>query len=110
MRVKRKTHSIEIITECRARSVPPGEILAQQTVGVLVGPSLPGTVRIAEADVDSWVDQEPRVLSHHRSLIPGQRATEMLGEVTDCIGDRVANRIGSMSGQRGTFLVGAFSL
>ena len=33
-----------------------GEVLAQQPVGVLVDPALPGGVRIAEEDLDLCVD------------------------------------------------------
>jgi hypothetical protein len=44
--------------ECTHRSVPLGRLLAQQPVGVLVGPSLPGLVRVAEVDPDAGGDGE----------------------------------------------------
>src|SRR6516165_4211962 len=49
------------------------KILAQQSVGVLVGAALPWAVRIAEIDLDASVDLQACVLSHLSSLIPSQR-------------------------------------
>ncbi|ESY77857.1 hypothetical protein X739_32565 [Mesorhizobium sp. LNHC220B00] len=49
------------------------EVLTQQPVGVLIGAALPGTLWIAEVDLDTRVDFETIVLSHFGSLIPGQR-------------------------------------
>src|SRR5215472_309913 len=54
------------------------KILAQQSVGVLVGAALPWAVRIAEIDLDASVDLQACVLSHLSSLIPSQRATHLL--------------------------------
>src|ERR1700758_2526320 len=54
------------------------KILAQQSVGVLVGAALPWAVRIAEIDLDASVDLQACVLSHLSSLIPSQRPTQLL--------------------------------
>ncbi len=53
-------------------SVPFGEVLAEESVGVLIGASLPRRLGIAEVDVDSGVDAELDVLGHLFALIPGQ--------------------------------------
>src|SRR3954454_7540477 len=50
------------------------EVLAQQPVGVLVGTSLPGAMRVAKVDVDPRRDAEQPVLGHLASLVPGERA------------------------------------
>ena len=61
-----------------------GEVLAEQAVGVLVGAALPGAVRVAEVDLDQpAVDPELGVLRHLRSLVPGQRPAELLGQRAD---------------------------
>jgi hypothetical protein len=46
-----------------------GEVLAQQPVGVLVGSALPGSVRIAEEDVDAGVDVDLLPVAHLRALV-----------------------------------------
>src|SRR5262249_48358085 len=53
------------------------KILAQQSVGVLVGAALPWAVRFAEIDLDASVDLQACVLSHLSSLIPRQRPTKL---------------------------------
>src|SRR3954468_23320748 len=40
------------------------EVLAQQPVGVLVRPALPGAVGIAEVDLETSVDPQAGVLAH----------------------------------------------
>jgi hypothetical protein len=41
-----------------------GEVLAEQSVGVFVGSSLPGALRVTEVELDSGVDRELGVLGH----------------------------------------------
>jgi len=61
-------------------SVPFGEVLTQEPVGVFVRASLPWGLGVTEADVDAGVDRELGVLSHLFALIPGQRLPEMIRE------------------------------
>ena len=68
---------------CMLRSVPFWKILAQRSVGVLVGAALPWAVRIAEIDLDASVDLQACVLSHLSSLIPSQRPTQLLRQGDD---------------------------
>src|SRR3989304_9150609 len=81
-----------------------GKVLAEQSVGVLVGATLPWAVRVAEVDLDASVDPELSVLGHLRPLVPGQRSPELLGQGADGIGDRVAHGLGAVAGQRRTVL------
>src|SRR6202522_3982508 len=78
----------------RARSVPRGEILAQQPVGVLVGGALPGAAWITEIDLKAGVESELDVLGHLDPLVPGQRPPQLVGKGPDRVSDRVANRTG----------------
>ena len=48
--------------------------------------------------------RELGVLGHLRALVPGQRAAQLLGQRRDRGGDRVADRLGAVPGQRGPVL------
>src|SRR6266545_4977261 len=65
----------ELVGAVSAEVGAPGEVLAQQAVGVLVAAALPGAVRVAEVDLDAGVDPQLCVLGHLRALIPGQRSS-----------------------------------
>src|SRR5215472_5682536 len=80
------------------------KILAQQSVGVLVGAALTGAVRIAEIDLDASVDFQACVLSHLSSLIPSQRPTQLLRQGDDRSRNGVAHRLGTMAGECGSVL------
>src|SRR5438105_15549730 len=55
-----------------------GEVLAQQAVGVLVRPALPGAVRVGEVDRDAGLDPEHGVGGQFLSSVPGQRSAQLL--------------------------------
>ena len=78
-----------------------GEVLAEQTVGVLVGSTLPWTLRVAEVDVEVGLCAELSMLSHFDSLVPGQRLPELLGQGDDRRSDSVSYGLGAMAGERG---------
>src|SRR3989344_7176008 len=50
-----------------------GQVLPQQTVGVLVDAALPGTVRIGEVDLDPSGFRQPLMRGHFPALIVCQR-------------------------------------
>ena len=50
-----------------------GQVLAQQTIGILIGAALPGTVRIGKKDLDREPLGQPLVLGHFFAPIIGQR-------------------------------------
>src|SRR4051812_47591957 len=83
----------------------PWEVLPQQPVGVLVRAALPGAVRVAEGDRHASIDPQLRVLAQLRSLIPGQRASQLLGQGGDRARDGVAHRLSPMLASAGPFLV-----
>jgi hypothetical protein len=89
---------------CEVVGAVPGEVgsfrevLAQQPVGVLVGAALPRALRVAEVDLKAAVDPQLRVLAHLGALVPGQRPEKLLGERADRVDDRVADRLGSVTG------------
>src|SRR5215208_4611444 len=72
-------HSGELLGAVHAQVSALGEVLPQQPVGVLVRAALPGAVGIAEIDRHARLDPQLGVLGHLRSLIPGQRASQLLG-------------------------------
>src|SRR5215204_4709692 len=72
-------HSGELLGAVHAEVGALWKVLPQQPVGVLVRATLPGAVRIAEVDRHARLDPELGVLGHLRSLIPGQRASQLLG-------------------------------
>src|SRR3982751_2078571 len=70
---------------CQVLGAVPAEVgalwkgLPQQPVGVLVRATLPGAVRVAEVACHARLDPELGVLGHFRSLIPGQRSSQLFG-------------------------------
>ena len=62
------------------------EVLAEKTVGVLVGFSLPGAMRVAEVDRQTGAG----MLGHLDALVPGQQPAELFGQRRDRRGDGVA--------------------
>src|SRR4051794_16386715 len=57
---------------------PLGQVLPQESVGVLVGPALPRRVRVAKVDRDVRGECEVSVVGHLRTLVPGNRAPQLL--------------------------------
>src|SRR5262249_9527720 len=76
------------------------EVLAQESVGVLVRSALPRAVRVTEVDRQPSIDAELRVLSHLGPLVPGERPTELFGQRSDHPGDLVADSLGAVTSER----------
>src|SRR3954452_8224362 len=72
-------HSGEVLGAVHAEVGALWKVLPQQPVGVLVRAALPGAVGIAEVDRHASLDPELGVLGHFRSLIPGQRSSQLFG-------------------------------
>src|SRR3954454_12267618 len=72
-------HSGEVLGAVHAEVGALWKVLPQQPVGVLVRAALPRTVGIAEVDRHASLDPELGVLGHFRSLIPGQRSSQLFG-------------------------------
>ena len=56
-----------------------GEVLAEETVGVVVGSTLPGTLGVAEVDVEVGLCAELSMLGHFDSLVPGSGSGGVVG-------------------------------
>ncbi|TKS59088.1 MAG: hypothetical protein EWM73_03365 [Nitrospira sp.] len=54
-----------------------GEKLAQQSVDVLIGPSLPGTMQVRKIDVHLRLPREEAVLTHYWTLVVRERAADL---------------------------------
>src|SRR5215470_729115 len=61
---------------------------SQQAVGVLVAAALPRTAWIAEIDLHVGGDGEVLVVSHLLASIPGQGATQLLGQFAHVFTER----------------------
>src|SRR3954466_8770954 len=72
-------HGCQVLGAVHAEVGALWKVLAQQPVGVLVRATLPGAVGIAEVDRHASLDPELGVLGHFRSLIPGQRSSQLFG-------------------------------
>ena len=77
------------------------EVLAELTVGVLVGSTLPRCLGVAEVDVKIGVYSELSVLGHLGSLVPGQGTAELMWQGGDRQRDRVTNGLGAMARKSG---------
>jgi hypothetical protein len=65
---------------------PLRKVLAEEAVGVLVAAAMPGTVGIAEIDLDTSVDRESDVLAHLLAAVPGEAPAKLLGQAQDPLG------------------------
>src|SRR3954454_16031370 len=73
------SHRGKVVRAVHAEVGALWKVLPQQPVGVLVRAALPGAVGIAEVDRHASLDPELGVLGHFRSLIPGQRSSQLFG-------------------------------
>src|SRR3954467_11568427 len=73
------SHRGQVVRAVHAEVGALWKVLPQQPVGVLVRAALPRTVGIAEVDRHARLDPELGVLGHLRSLIPGQRSSQLFG-------------------------------
>lgn len=71
-----------------------GEVLAQQSVGVLVDPALAGLMRVAEVDLDAGVHLHGLPVLHFDALVPGQGMAQRFGQGLDLRGQCVAHLLG----------------
>jgi hypothetical protein len=53
-------------------------------------------VRIAEIDLEAGIDAELGVLRHFRTLVPGQRPSQVFGQRGDGGSDGVTDRLGAV--------------
>ena len=73
-----------------------GEVLAQETVGVLAGSPFPGAMRVAEIDLDPGLGGQLGMARHIFALVIGQRLAHRLSNAVELT--RVARQGGGGSG------------
>ena len=78
-----------------------GEVLTEETVGVLVGATLPWCLRVAEVDVEVGIFAELGMLRHLGALVPRQRPAELVGQSRDRHSDLFTHGLGAMAGESG---------
>ncbi len=75
--VERVGHRLEIFGAVSAEVGALGEVLTQESVGVLIGAALPWWLWVAEVDLDAGVDAKLGVLGHLLATAPSQRASQL---------------------------------
>ena len=75
-----------------------GEVLAQQAIGILIGSTLPGTMRIGKEHLDRESLSQMFMLGHLLPSIIGQGFPQRSGDVPEFLGEAVtrASSIGSL--------------
>ena len=102
--VERDRDGVELTLRVAAQVRAFREVLPQQTVRVLVRPSLPRAARIAEIDCQPGIDSKLSMLSELGALIPGQRTSQVRWQRLDLLGDRIPNGGRTPPGQGRTVL------
>lgn len=92
-------NSVQLVDPVFAEVCPLGEVLAEQTVGVLIAATLPWALRVAEVDLETGIDPQLRMLGHLGALVPGQRATQVDRQAADRLCDGIADRFGTVTGE-----------
>ena len=80
--VQSVSHRVQLALGISGQVRPLGEILAQQTIGVLVGTPLPGRMRIGKVDLDRETVRQPFMFRHFFSPIVGQRFPQRSGDMS----------------------------
>jgi len=72
-----------------------GQVLPQQTVGVLVNAALPGTVRIGEVDLHTGGFHQPLMCRHFSPLIVSQRQPLLCLDTIEHMAEAAQRRFGT---------------
>ena len=92
----RDTIEIPLRKDGEIRAV--GEVLAEQSVGVLVRAALPGTLGIAEGDRDVGAHRKPVMLHQFETTIPGERGHQSRRQPPDFADQRIHDGGGILAG------------
>src|ERR1700738_2533967 len=68
----RGSHFIQMSLRIHRQIGPAWKILPQQTIGVLVGSALPGTLRVAEVNLDVGRQRKSAMIRKFLTPVPGQ--------------------------------------
>jgi len=85
-----------------ARQVGPlGQVLAQQAIGILVGPTLPGAVGIGKEDLDRETVRQPLMFRHLFAPIVGQCFPQRGMDMSELLGEPLVRTDGICAGHSG---------
>src|SRR5207302_4281729 len=70
--VELRGNHVEMFLGVMSHGLESREVLPEQSVDVLVGAPLPGTLWVTKVDLDPGVDGEANVLFHLSALVPSQ--------------------------------------
>ena len=76
--VELPSHFVELGLRVRGQVSPLRQVLPKQTVGVLIGTTLPRTLRIAEVNVDVGRQRQAPMVRKLLAAVPGQRLRRSL--------------------------------
>src|SRR5471032_481940 len=68
------------------------EVLPQEPVGIFVRSALPGTLGIAEVNLDIGGQREALVIRHLLAAIPGERPVELVWQLLGVLDERIDDR------------------
>jgi len=98
-RVQCVSNGAQLISAMLAEISALGEVLAEQTVRVLVASALLWALRVAKVDLETGIDPQLRVLGHFGTLVPGQRATQVGRQAADRPCDGIPDGLCSVAGK-----------
>ena len=87
-------HFIQVRLRMHGQVRPFGKILPEKTIGVLIGATLPGALRIAEIDIDIGRQAKTFVIGKLFAPVPCQRFVEFSGQLPCMFDQRIYNRLG----------------
>src|SRR5450830_2153858 len=87
-------HLIQISLRVHRQVGSLRKVLSQQTVGVLVRPALPRTLRIAEVNVDVGRQRKSSMIRKLLAPVPGQRLIQLTRQNFRLLDERGNNRLG----------------
>src|SRR6478735_5178464 len=76
--VELPSHFVELGLRVHGQVSPLRQVLPQQTVGVLIGTTLPRTLRIAEVNVDIGCQRQAPMIRKLLAAVPGQRLIQLI--------------------------------
>src|SRR5664280_1914629 len=91
-------HFVQIGLRVRRQVGSLRKVLSQQTIGVLVGPALPRTLRIAEVNVDIGRQRKSSMIRKLLAPVPGQRLIQLTRQHFRLLDERGNNRLGVLIG------------
>jgi hypothetical protein len=71
-------HSVEVCLRVHRQFGSLRKVLPQQAIGILIGSTLPWTLRITKIDVDAGRQREPPMIRKLLAAVPGQRLIQLV--------------------------------